>query len=90
MRPTKLALYALLAACIHIAYLPATIADERHGRTTAVSEYRVEYKLRTPKTGAIGETHVTYLRAQSEANVTAELRRENPGKDVVILSLVGK
>lgn len=56
----------------------------------ATSEYRVEYKLRNRSTGTTGETHVTYIRVASEANVVAELNRQNPGKDVMILSLVRK
>ena len=55
-----------------------------------MSEYRVEYKLRNPKTGVTGESHVAYVRAESESNVLAKLRQENAGKDVVVLSLVRK
>ncbi|WP_347261154.1 hypothetical protein [Rudaea sp.] len=87
MKPTKFALLLLLAAGIHIAFPPMLFANERRERTTVVSEYRVEYKLRNLKTGATGESHVAYVRAPSEANVVAELRRQNPGKDMVILSL---
>lgn len=89
MKSTKAALRLLLAASIQIAFPPMLFADRQHG-SAAVSEYRVEYKLRNTKTGATGETHVSYVRAKSETNVVAELRRQNPGKDVVILSLVGK
>ncbi|MBS0557606.1 MAG: hypothetical protein JSR27_09375 [Proteobacteria bacterium] len=89
MKP-KLVLTLLYAASIQIALLPQAFAGERHDRTTVRTEYRVEYKLRNPKTGATGEAHVTYMRAKSEANVMAELRRQNPGKDVVILSLTAK
>lgn len=87
---TKFAPRLLLAACIQTAFLPALVPGAPHGSANVVSEYRVEYKLRNLGTGAIGESHVAYVRAPSEANVVAELRRQNPGKDVVILSLVGK
>lgn len=90
MRLMKSALLLWSAACIPITFPPTAFADGQQGRTTTMSEYRVEYKLRNPKTGAMGESHVTYVRAESESNVLAKLRQENTGKDVVILSLVRK
>jgi hypothetical protein len=83
-------LVLLYAAIFQIAFPPPTFAVERHDTPRVVSEYRVEYKLRNLKTGATGEAHITYVRAESEANVVVELRRQNPGKDVVILSLTAK
>lgn len=80
----------LFLACIPTAFPPTAFADGKHDKAATVSEYRVEYKLHNPKTGATGESHVTYLRAESESNVVAELRRQNPGRDVVILSLTKK
>lgn len=87
---TKLVLILLYAASIQITFPPAALAAERHDRARVESEYRVEYKLRNPKTGATGEAHVTYLRAKSETNVVAELRRQKPSKDVLILSLTAQ
>jgi hypothetical protein len=90
MRSTKFGLLPLFLACILTAFPPTAFAEGKHVKAATVSEYRVEYKLHNPKTGATGELHVTYVRAESESNVLAELRRQNPGKDVVVLSLVRK
>lgn len=90
MNSLKSAMLPLFLACIPTAFPPTAFADGKHDKTAAVSEYRVEYKLHNPKTGTTGESHVTYVRAVSESNVVAELRRQNPGKDVLILSLVKK
>lgn len=84
---TKFVLALFHAVIIQLALAPPTFAAARHDRATVVAEYRVEYKLRNPKTGSTGEAHVTFMRAKSEANVLAELRRQHPGRNVVILSL---
>jgi hypothetical protein len=52
-----------------------------------MNQYRIEYKLRHKRTGTTGETHTTYMRAESETNAINELAKQNPSYDIVVLSL---
>ncbi|MBS0568040.1 MAG: hypothetical protein JSS59_11635 [Proteobacteria bacterium] len=82
IRCTEQVSLAVTPACANPFVLKAMTA------TAATFVYRVEYKLRNRETGSTGDTHATYIRAASEANVLTELNKQNPGKDVVVLSLV--